>query len=62
MQAAKGDGAMRSGPERSFADRVFENEINLAIQQTEASYERMLFREALKCGFFDLQVSHLQLT
>jgi len=58
-EVLEAQGSLRSGPVALFADRVFENEMNLAVQLTEANYERMLFREALKTGFFDLQVRSL---
>ena len=32
------------------------SEINNAIMQTDRNYEHMLFREALKTGFYELQV------
>lgn len=32
------------------------SEINSAIIQTDRNYEQMLFREALKTGFYELQV------
>lgn len=37
-------------------DLIFYNEINKAIILTDQNYERTLFREGLKTGFFDLQV------
>ncbi len=33
------------------------SEMNRAIKLTEANYEKMLFREALKTGFFELQAA-----
>ncbi len=33
------------------------SEINRAIKLTEANYEKMLFREALKTGFFEFQAA-----
>jgi len=41
----------------SFEDKVFECEINLAIEQTRHHYERTNFRDALKSGFFTLQTA-----
>ena len=35
----------------SFVDRVFDNEINIAVHRAKSAYERMLFREALKVGW-----------
>ncbi|BDA46666.1 Leucine-tRNA ligase, cytoplasmic [Coccomyxa sp. Obi] len=49
--AAAGD--LRSG-ELNFADRVFKNEIDSAIQETRQAYDGMMFREALKAGWYDL--------
>lgn len=40
---------------RVFPDRVFAAEINRAIKTTEIAYGLTNFREALKCGFFELQ-------
>ena len=49
---------MRNNPpsEYTYLDQVFESEINNAIKLTNHSYSRMLFREAMKTGFYDLQV------
>ena len=57
VAAAEKEGGLRSSADLSFADRVFANEMDVAVTLTEASYEAMQFREALKTGFFDLQVS-----
>ncbi|CAI7887244.1 unnamed protein product [Closterium sp. NIES-53] len=57
LASAATEGGLRTGDERSFADRVFENEINLAVALSKAAYDNMLFREALKTGFFDLQLA-----
>ncbi|MCO5586503.1 hypothetical protein L7F22_040443 [Adiantum nelumboides] len=45
----------REGPITLFVDKVFENEINTAIHSTERNYDSLLFREALKTGFYNLQ-------
>lgn len=47
---------LRSGPS-TFADKVFESQINQAIEETDKHYERTNFREALKSGFYDLQTA-----
>jgi len=44
-------------PLYTYHDHIFENEINHAIRLTDEHYENMLFREALKTGFYDLQIS-----
>eukprot|EP00761_Pharyngomonas_kirbyi_P012040 gb/GECH01012067.1/.p1 GENE.gb/GECH01012067.1/~~gb/GECH01012067.1/.p1 ORF type:complete len:1036 (+),score=292.95 gb/GECH01012067.1/:1-3108(+) len=38
-----------------FSDRVFMSRINRCIEETDANYAAMLFREALKTGYFDMQ-------
>ncbi|CAF4637029.1 unnamed protein product, partial [Rotaria magnacalcarata] len=47
----------RTDSEYNYYDRVFESEINLAIQLTEESYEKMLYKDVLKYGFFQLQIA-----
>ncbi|KAL7227967.1 hypothetical protein ACSBR1_022776 [Camellia fascicularis] len=50
--------SLRSGPPTTtYADRVFANEINIAVKITEKNYSEYLFREALKTGFYDLQAA-----
>jgi len=41
----------------NFYDCIFESEINRAIQLTEESYEKMLYRDVIKYGFFELQTA-----
>ncbi|XP_037070028.1 leucine--tRNA ligase, cytoplasmic-like isoform X2 [Pollicipes pollicipes] len=48
--------ALRSGPSDTFNDKVFINAMNHQIVQTGRHYERALFKEALKTGFFELQL------
>ena len=48
--------ATRTG-EFTFADRVFDNEINAAVASAGASYEKLLFREALKAAVYDLHAA-----
>ena len=51
-------GTMRNNPpsEYTYLDQVFESEINNAIKLTDHNYSCTLFREAMKSGFYDLQV------
>ncbi|GJM94152.1 hypothetical protein PR202_ga10770 [Eleusine coracana subsp. coracana] len=49
--------SLRAGPCNTFTDRVFANEINIAIKETEKSYNAFMFRDALKSGFYDLQLA-----
>lgn len=47
---------LRSG-DYNFHDKVFVSEMNIKILQTDDNYNRMLFKEALKSGFFELQAA-----
>lgn len=51
------ESSMRTGPPATYADRVFANEINIAVKTTEQHYSNYMFREALKTGFYDLQAA-----
>ncbi|KAK2873090.1 hypothetical protein Q8A67_022987 [Cirrhinus molitorella] len=48
---------LRTGPADSFNDRVFISEMNSSIIKTEQHYERMMYKEALKSGFFEFQAA-----
>lgn len=50
-------GKLRTGSERTFWDRVFENDVNSYITQVEALYERALYKDVCKLGFYELQSS-----
>lgn len=39
----------------NYFDRVFEAEMNRAIALTDKAYEKMLYKDVLKHGFFQLQ-------
>lgn len=52
---APGAALRRGGEAGAFADRVFANELDVACARAAEAFERMQFREALKCGFYDLQ-------
>ncbi|XP_010490186.1 PREDICTED: leucine--tRNA ligase, cytoplasmic [Camelina sativa] len=51
------ESSLRTGPPSTYADKVFENDINIAIRLTEKAYKDCMFREALKNGFYDLQAA-----
>ncbi|KAJ0987203.1 hypothetical protein J5N97_005559 [Dioscorea zingiberensis] len=51
------ESSLRVGPPSTYADRVFANEINIAVRLTEQHYKDFMFREALKTGFYDLQAA-----
>uniref|UniRef100_A0A0R3S1Y6 leucine--tRNA ligase n=1 Tax=Elaeophora elaphi TaxID=1147741 RepID=A0A0R3S1Y6_9BILA len=55
MVALREQGGLRNGQESTFADQVFNNEMNSAIRKTRDSYEQTFFKEALKHGFFEYQ-------
>lgn len=40
QESVKNKGQLRTGPADSFWDRIFANEINLAIEQTEEAYDK----------------------
>ncbi|XP_074598670.1 leucyl-tRNA synthetase isoform X2 [Brevipalpus obovatus] len=42
-------------PPNFFPDRAFRNHMNYLIQETEKNYQKMMFKEALKTGFFEFQ-------
>jgi len=46
--------AVRGGP-LTFADRAFANEVAIAVAASRTAYDRLLFRDALKAAFYDLQ-------
>ena len=43
-----------SDPEVEFHDRVFENKLRETVLRVEAAYERLLFRDVMREGFFGL--------
>lgn len=47
---------LRTGEANSFNDKVFISEMNLKTRQTDEFYGKMLFKEALRFGFFELQL------
>ncbi|KAM3925797.1 leucine--tRNA ligase, cytoplasmic [Leptodactylus fuscus] len=49
--------SLRSGTNHTYNDRVFESEMNAGILKTEQNYEKMMFKEALKTGFFEFQAT-----
>ncbi|XP_058295962.1 leucine--tRNA ligase, cytoplasmic isoform X2 [Hylobates moloch] len=49
--------SLRSGPANTFNDRVFASELNAGIIKTDQNYEKMMFKEALKTGFFEFQAT-----
>lgn len=57
MKTAQLEGQLLKGSESTFNDKVFESEINKSILETEAAFEGMLFKEGLRTGFFELQLS-----
>uniref|UniRef100_A0AAY4AR72 leucine--tRNA ligase n=1 Tax=Denticeps clupeoides TaxID=299321 RepID=A0AAY4AR72_9TELE len=46
---------LRTGPADSFNDRVFSSDMSAGIIRTEHNYKRMMYKEALKSGFFEFQ-------
>ena len=50
------DQSMRED-QATFHDRVFANEINLKLGETKDNYEKLLFKEALKTGFYEMLIA-----
>ncbi|XP_056140550.1 leucine--tRNA ligase, cytoplasmic-like [Lampris incognitus] len=48
---------LRTGSADTFNDRVFASEMNAGILKTEQHYDRMMYKEALKSGFFEFQAA-----
>ncbi len=55
----KSQDALRSDPPDNFTyqDRVFDTEMNQLIIMADEAYENMMYRDALKSGFYDLQAA-----
>lgn len=49
------DSGLRTQGELNFHDKVFTNEMNKQVQATKAAFDKMLFKEALRTGFFEMQ-------
>uniref|UniRef100_A0A6M2DSZ5 leucine--tRNA ligase n=1 Tax=Xenopsylla cheopis TaxID=163159 RepID=A0A6M2DSZ5_XENCH len=49
--------SLRFGSINSFHDKVFVSEMNLKIKETDMFYSKMLFKEALRTGFYELQAA-----
>ena len=41
----------------TYHDKVFDNEMNHLIHATDEHYSNMMYREATKTGFYDLQAA-----
>lgn len=46
---------LRDGSFDNFTDEVFNNAMNKLIEETKKQYDEMMFKEALRCGFFEYQ-------
>ena len=49
--------SLRSSKHLTFHDEVFVNEMNKRMKETSKNYNEMLFREALRTGFFEMQAA-----
>ena len=41
----------------TYHDRIFDNEMNRIVRDSDDHYSNMLYREAVKTGFYDLQAA-----
>lgn len=48
---------LRSGAKDTFWDRSFENQMNQLVQLTNEAYEKALYKDATKYGFYELQTA-----
>jgi leucyl-tRNA synthetase len=55
MVESKSTMRAETSPLETYADRVFESEINKTIQVTRKHYDHMMYKEALKSGFYEFQ-------
>jgi leucyl-tRNA synthetase len=46
---------MRSGDTYNYADKTFDNAMNKIMNEAKQQYDKMMFREALRCAFFEYQ-------
>ena len=48
-----------SAPKETYADKVFESQINKAIQDAKVHYDSMMYKEVLKvCFYFTYLILH----
>uniref|UniRef100_A0A2R5L832 leucine--tRNA ligase n=1 Tax=Ornithodoros turicata TaxID=34597 RepID=A0A2R5L832_9ACAR len=52
-----GSDALRTGPRNSYVDKVFLNDMDHYINETYENYRQMMFKEALRTGFFEFQAA-----
>ncbi|GAA5852819.1 hypothetical protein JCM5353_007630 [Sporobolomyces roseus] len=50
----KNQGQLRRGEANLLWDKIFENEINEAIEQSYQAYDKAMYKDALKMGFYQL--------
>jgi len=48
---------LRNDDNFGFHDKVFQNEMNKLMKATDENYTKMLFKETLKTGFFEMQTA-----
>lgn len=41
----------------TYHDQIFDNEIDHLVKVAEEAYDHLLFREAIRAGFYDLQAA-----
>ncbi|CAK8697067.1 unnamed protein product [Clavelina lepadiformis] len=56
-EVLNGEIELRDGAPNTFNDKVFESEISLGINETRKHYDNMMYKEALKTGFFEFQMA-----
>merc|ERR1712088_368549 len=51
------ENSLRNDDNFGFHDKVFQNEMNKLMKATDENYNKMLFKETLKTGFFEMQTA-----
>ncbi|KAL3172712.1 hypothetical protein MRX96_012761 [Rhipicephalus microplus] len=49
--------SLRTGPTDSYVDRAFEADMSHGVLTTKEHYDQMMFKEALRTGFFEFQAA-----
>lgn len=57
MIESKNTFRMTDSSQFTYHDRIFDNKINSLVHATDEHFTNMMYREALKTGFYDLQAA-----
>ena len=57
MIGSKNSFRINDSSEYTYHDRIFDNKVNSLVRATDEHYANMMYREAVKTGFYDLQAA-----